>query len=84
MNTTFETVLCQANSLTSAEKKKLIQTLTETETISEKKKLQSDKKVLADLKKIIDEREKTPDSDLSKSAQIAENIRRENERGFAL
>lgn len=84
MNTTFEIILSQAKNLSSAEKKKLIKTLVETENSSEKKKMQNNKKVLAELKKVIDEREKTPDSELSKSAKIAENIRQENDRGFSL
>lgn len=84
MTKTFETVLKHVRSLTPAEKEKLIKILAESENMSEKKKMQNEKEIVAELKRIIDEQEKNPDQYLSKSADIAEDIRQKNDRGFSL
>ena len=68
----------------SSHKQEIEQQIAETESLSEKKEMRNNKKVLAELKKIIDEQGENPDFDLSRSAKIAENIRQENDRGFAL
>ena len=83
MTPTFENVLSQAKTLTSDEKTKLIEMLRDKKIAARKKQASpKDQKILIELKRIINEQEKNPDLQMTKSAKIAEDMRRKNERGI--
>lgn len=85
MSTTFETVLEQANTLSIADRQKLVEVLKKKSNgrKTREKKWDDDPSIIA-LRAWVDEMEKTENPKRNSSAKIAERIRKWNDRGYTL
>ncbi len=85
MSTTFETVLEQANTLSVADRQKLVEVLKKKSNgrKTREKKWDDDPLVKA-LRAKVDEMEKSENLKPNSSAKIAERIRKWNDRGYTL
>ncbi len=85
MSTTFETVLEQANTLSVADRQKLVEVLKKKSNGRKtREKKWDDDPLVKTLRAWVDEMEKTENPKRNSSAKIAERIRKWNDRGYTL